>query len=173
MNTNAAPAATFPRAHHPELADYLQERVRATPNGCWDWTRGLNIDGYGQAGIRSHGTSLAHRLAFKCAMGDLPPEPYVIRHRCDNRRCCRPDHLAAGTVAENNRDIVERGRWRGPTRKRNGPKGERNPNAKLTERDVHAIRASSETAKALAGLYGVTDVLIRLIRRRRIWAHVG
>jgi len=33
-------------------------------------------------------------------------------HSCDNRRCVRPDHLSAGTVADNNRDMTQKGRGR-------------------------------------------------------------
>ncbi|MGD9861665.1 MAG: HNH endonuclease [Pseudodonghicola sp.] len=28
----------------------------------------------------------------------------VIRHRCRNERCCRPEHLVSGSVADNKRD---------------------------------------------------------------------
>jgi integrase len=40
---------------------------------------------------------------------------------------------------------------------------------RLEWRDVHAIRASSEPATALAGRYGVSDTLIRRIARGEIW----
>lgn len=31
----------------------------------------------------------------------------VIRHRCHNERCCRPEHLVSGSVADNKRDDWE------------------------------------------------------------------
>ena len=34
----------------------------------------------------------AHRPDFPLAHGPIPPGRYV-RHRCDKRRCVRPDHL--------------------------------------------------------------------------------
>jgi integrase len=40
---------------------------------------------------------------------------------------------------------------------------------RLEWRDVHAIRASSEPATALAGRYGVSDTLIRRVVRGEIW----
>ena len=37
----------------------------------------------------------------------------IILHDCDNRRCCNPEHLRAGTHLENSRDAQARGRLRG------------------------------------------------------------
>jgi hypothetical protein len=53
-----------------------------------------------------------------------------------------------------------------------GTRGENNPAAKLTEDDVRAIRLSSIGANQLCTQYGVSSMTIRLIRKRRIWAHV-
>lgn len=51
----------------------------------------------------------AHRLAYTYAIGEIGPG-LVVRHRCDNAPCVRPDHLETGTQQQNVQDMVERGR---------------------------------------------------------------
>ena len=52
-------------------------------------------------------------------------------------------------------------------------RGERAGLAKLTERDVRAIRASTETQVAIAKQFGVTQAAVSCIRLRQTWAHVA
>jgi hypothetical protein len=169
MNTNAAPAATFPRTYHPELADYLEKRVKVSPNGCWEYARAKE-GCYGSVGpsrlAKKHGTQYAHRLAFLCALGFMPTDPYVIRHICGNKRCCRPNHLGAGTQSENRKDAIEKGEGGGAR------PGEEHHFARLTEDAVRAIRSSSGSNKALAGRYGVSPATISFVRRGLSWKHV-
>jgi hypothetical protein len=51
--------------------------------------------------------------------------------------------------------------------------GERHPGAKLTDANVHAIRASSEPYTVLAERYGVAKVTIQGVRRRYSWRHLA
>jgi hypothetical protein len=77
---------------------------------CWIWTGERNNHGYGRFVIyrgNKRVRLLVHRLSAFVALGIEPP---VVRHRCDNPPCIRPDHLVAGTQADNIRDAVERGR---------------------------------------------------------------
>lgn len=77
---------------------------------CWLWTGGDRGDGYGSFAHHRK----AHRVAYELTNGSIP-KGVVIRHICDTPRCVRPDHLVAGTQAENMRDASERRRW--PTTK--------------------------------------------------------
>jgi len=167
ITTDAAPAATYPRVYHPELADYLEARVRVADSGCWEWTLSTNGSGYG-SGKHYMGKLLrAHRLAFLCALDFLPPAPYVIRHICGNRLCCRPNHLGAGTLSENSRDAIKHGTAYVPRLK-----GELHGYSKLTEEAVRAIRASADHNSVLADRYGVTADNIRAVRKRITWRHL-
>jgi AraC-like DNA-binding protein len=78
------------------------------------WTGGSTSRGYGIAHIDRRNV-YAHRLAWAFGLlgerhGAMPPPEVVIRHRCDVPRCCNPEHLQAGSHADNARDAVERGR---------------------------------------------------------------
>jgi hypothetical protein len=162
MNIDVASPTTFPRVHHPEIAEYLDKRTRAAPSGCWEWQGGTTYKGYGEA---YHGGSKlkAHRLAFLCAMGDLPPHPYIIRHLCNNRLCCRPNHLAAGTSLENTQDRRDAGR---------GRHGERNPSAKLTEEQARAILVGAVTRREAREHFGIGSTQYHRIRTGQKWAHL-
>lgn len=55
------------------------------------------------------------------------------------------------------------------------PRGTLNPRAKLTDNDVREIRrrrANGEFTTTLAAEFGVTDPIIGLIAKRKLWAHV-
>lgn len=157
----------IPDLLHPNLATQLNRSVILAPSGCLEWTGARSPQGYGLVSMKTYwkyGTRLAHRLAYYCAHGFFPPDGLIIRHTCDNPRCCNPAHLLEGTRADNMRDRDERGRT---------SRGEKHWKAKLTEADVRTIRSSRETQAALARRFGVTILSIHNIRHRKTWRHVA
>ena len=125
--------------------------------------------GYGIFYVNDKGV-LAHRMAYEIHFGEIPPQcngdETCICHKCDNPKCVRPDHLFAGTRADNNYDKIAKGRFI-PVR------GDRHPSAKLTDDDVKAIRRSDGSGRELSLVYGVTPETIFNVKSRRTWKHIG
>lgn len=131
---------------------------------------------------------LMHRWVWEKYNGTIP-EGMCICHACDNRLCINPDHLFLGTVADNNKDMANKGRavfqkpeWpdivKRITEKNRGKpsklKGSANGNSRLTEAQVLEIRSLSGTMSKseLARRYSVDRKLIHLILLREVWTHV-
>lgn len=112
----------------PEIEERFWEKVtRAGPDDCWPWLASLNHHGYGRFKIASYTSRHANRVAWVIAHRVEPAPELVIRHSCDNPRCCNPAHLLLGTHADNAADKMQRGRWRG-----GDMAGTRNPRCLLT-----------------------------------------
>lgn len=93
-----------------DVNERFDEKVdRSNPEGCWEWTGALSTNGYGKFKVRSHVQMRSHRFAFERAFGSLS-SGLVVCHRCDNPKCVRPEHLFAGTISDNTRDMLNKGR---------------------------------------------------------------
>jgi hypothetical protein len=102
---------------------------------CWEWTRSVNSAGYGA--VWYNGKLLgAHRISFLMKHGEIPKESPCILHRCDNPKCCNPDHLFSGTRADNARDMVK---------KKRSSTGDRNGSRTMPERRARGDRHKSVT----------------------------
>lgn len=149
--------STSPAFGDPRLSARFWAKVHVLPNGCWEWTAYRSRKGYGL-----FGQTAAHLVAFRALIGAVAPG-LELDHLCRNRACANPCHLEPVPHAEN----VRRGLHK-------GLKGEANGRAKLTERDIRAIRAMRGKVRQidLGEQYGVTHAMIGFIQRRDNWKHV-
>lgn len=111
-------AAVRPKAQND--LNRVMMRVKQTESGCWEWTGARSTNGYGRIkysdGKRTF-LALPHRVvAYAMGITDTVKhyrrQNQIVMHTCDNPKCCRPEHLAAGTMAENTADCVRKGRAR-------------------------------------------------------------
>jgi hypothetical protein len=144
-----------------QRASYYRLLVDMT-GPCELWTGTIDKQGYGRAVSATGEQSHAHRVAWENAYGQLPAD-VLVRHKCDTKACVRLDHLIEGSTGQNSRDAVIRGGYRC---------GEAHSRAKLTENEVRAIRASTDSQRVLAARYGVTQACICKVRTGHAWAHV-
>lgn len=150
------------------LWDKLLSRSIPEPNsGCLLWLGAICSGGYGWMGLPGTGKTIAvHRLSFTIHKGPIPNGLHVC-HKCDVRTCVEPTHLWAGTNADNMADRNAKARARGGSRP-----GSQHYSTTLTEADVLAIRASTDTQRALAKRYGLHFGSINDIVRGRTWRHL-
>ena len=135
------------------------------PNsGCWLWTGAACGSGYAWVSeVKDRG----HRVSWRAYHGDIPCGMYVC-HKCDTRICVNPDHLFLGTPADNNHDMMSKGRFVAPM-----TKGVAHGRSKLSEADIIDIRSSPLSGPELREKYNVSTNVISRIRRRKLWAHVA
>jgi hypothetical protein len=131
---------------------------------CWAWTGWLNKDGYGHFKFKGSRTA-AHRVSYQLAFGPIAANQFVC-HRCDNRKCVRPDHLFVGNHQANMRDMVLKNR---------SVFGEQHRSAKLDERDVWLIKRLSALGvgqRELGQAFGVATSTVAHIVTGRTWSRV-
>ncbi len=155
------------RRQNPVELFWSKVRKSPEPDGCWLWTAGRNNKGYGL--IRWRGRNcLAHRISWELANGPFPAELQVL-HRCDVPLCIRPDHLFLGTVRDNVRDMMAKGRNRARA-------GESAAHSKLTGNQVRELRARFACGETnysqLARAYGIDRGNVRKIVLGINWRHL-
>jgi hypothetical protein len=80
------------------LEERLLRRIEKQASGCWLW-RGSVEKGYGVIEISDHRYAV-HRVAYALWVEPIP-KGLQVQHLCNERRCCNPAHLVAGTAQEN------------------------------------------------------------------------
>ncbi len=108
----------------------------------------------------------AHRAVWELFNGPVP-EGLIVRHKCDNPRCCNPDHLELGTQKDNVQDCRDRGRM---------TVGEKHPGSVLTEEQVRELKRrlqDGQTKLSLSKEFGVSRAHILNIARGRKWRHLS
>lgn len=131
-----------------------------------EWQGTVMNRGYGVIGYGDVRQLLVHRAVWSVENQCEAPREMDICHRCDNRRCGLYAHLFDGTRAENMLDAKTKGRttW-----------GEKNFNAKLTERQVVEIlrrRRAGEPAVLIAAEFRIRRETVYDIAQGRRWERI-
>lgn len=106
----------------------------------------------------------AHRYVCELEHGP-PPKPGLFAcHSCGNKPCLNRRHLRWGTAKENSADMVVHG---------TALRGERHPNAKLTDELARRIKyAPEEDCAALTRDVDIQYQVVWQIKSGRAWKHV-
>jgi hypothetical protein len=154
-----------------QTAESFWARVKKTES-CWEWQGAMNSTGYGSVGW--HGkTRSAHRVAaylsgmltdMKAPNSSDRASTHVL-HKCDNRKCCNPQHLFLGSYRDNMLDAYKKNR-------KSQLKGEAHTNAKLSNKQAQEIRMrykKGEKQIPLAKEFKVSQKVISLIIRNEAY----
>jgi hypothetical protein len=165
-----------------KIKNRFWSKVNITQDGqCWNWNASINRSGYGQFWLDDK-MRLAHRIAFAIYNNDLSiiynTKNYhkcnntfkCILHKCDNKKCCNPNHLFIGTNADNIKDKINKNRQQ-------HMRGSSNGYSKLKENDILEIRKNYIPRKNggmifLAKKYNVSTTNICDIIKRKTWKHI-
>lgn len=145
----------------------VEQQVVRTPSGCLEFTGCKDDNGYGRINNGRGKLVRLHRAVWEREHGAIPAG-MVVMHLCDNRACIRLSHLVLGTQAQNIADMDLK-------RRRKNLRGIEHGCAKLSENDVRTIRGKIEgglTCAAIAAQHGVSEGMIRHIKKGRAWTHV-
>lgn len=151
-------------------------------NDCWEWKRSC-ADGYGRfwVNLRMEG---AHRVSWTIARGVIPELfeelPACVCHKCDNRKCCNPNHLFLGNSKVNQKDSAVKGRHAYPQPWQRGShlwhRGERHPQALKIETEIKEIKADLKegilTQEQIGRKHGLSRSAVSAINVGRRWPHV-
>ena len=153
------------------ILERLAKRVTfpLDPNGCFECTLSV-ANGYPRIWfIRENGERglyKANRFSWEFFYGPIPDGLWVL-HRCDNRKCIRPDHLFLGNASDNQKDMVAKGR---------SAKGQKQGSSKLKDSEVLEIKKllhNGYLTKRLGELFNVTTRHIWAIKRGLRWRHIN
>ncbi len=109
---------------------------------CWLWKPcpSRNRGNFWLNGKYESASRVSYCLENEKSLDDI--KDIIIRHKCDNMKCCNPDHLLEGTPQDNINDMMERKRHAKHTGKLKIPhyKGCKHQRARLNEEQVKEVR---------------------------------
>lgn len=155
----------FGRRSPDEFAERFWSKVdKRAPDECWPWTGAILPNGYGAQWLAGR-SQKAHRVAWILTYGPIA-DGVLICHTCDNRPCCNPGHLYAGDHKANTRDML--------IRSRHNRDGKRHVNVEQVAAIRQLYSSGDEwTLQRIGDLFGITDVAVHLIVKRKTWRDVA
>jgi len=109
------------------------------------------------------GKSMCAHVLIAAAFIGPRPDGHYVRHLDDNKGNNLLSNIGYGLPKDNAADALRNGRR---------PLGSQRPNAKITEQDALAIRASSASYGELADMYGIGRATLSSLKNGKTWKHV-
>ena len=148
----------------PELIDWMISQSVKMENGCLEFRKSLDKDGYGH--VMSVGKEKkkwrANRLMLTFFEDRELERGELACHTCHNPTCIEPTHIYVGSPKDNQQDMSKSGR---------AAHGTTHHNAKLTPHKVRVIRkyAGRISQSFMADYLGVSQRAISLVVTRKLW----
>ena len=161
-------ACAMPRTARPPQDRFWAMVKKGAGDACWLWAGNVGTHGYGQISLVSNRVQTTHRFSWEIHNGSIEKGVCVL-HKCDVKRCVRPDHLFLGDHSDNLKDSYNKNR-----KVKIRLPGTTNPSHVLTENQVREIRALQHivTQQSLADRMGVSRQTIKVIQGRKGWRHL-
>ena len=158
-----------------DLLRFWSKVDRSNADGCWEWTAAKSPFGHGNFHCQNQ-MHRAHRISWVVTHGEIPNNSFVL-HKCDNPKCCNPQHLFLGTQSDNVADMISKGRNVKSSQlslimKTHAARGDRNGMAKLNQSDVNGIRLllrAGMLQKDIASLFSICQQSVSDIKLNRYW----
>lgn len=144
--------------------EFLKAAMESDADGCVLWPFSQYTSGYGSVWYNKRLTG-AHRAMCEIANGS-PARDQQVAHYCGVRLCVNPRHLRWACPVENAKDKLRHG---------TSGRGEQNPQAKLTARDVKKIREMAtlgKTQTSIASQFNVSRRSVGMILTGDTWRHI-
>lgn len=129
--------------------------------GCWLWEGDALSSGYGRMKLNGEQVR-AHRVSYDLHKGPIPEGMHIL-HKCDTPACVNPDHLWAGTHAENMADRAAKGR---------GVRGASVCTAKLNDESAMEVYQAAGSQRAIAKEFGISQFAVHQIKTKKTWKHI-
>lgn len=167
------------------IKELWEDKVKPNLNynkGCLEWSKASRL-GYGQLRISLEGKSKiiqTHRISAMVKENRILKSSEFVCHKCDNPKCCNPEHLFVGTQFDNMKDAYKKGRMKCTFEKGFKPttikRGEDLEISKLTEekvREMRKIYALGEIGhKRIAKMFGVSSRTAYCAIKGITWGHI-
>lgn len=86
--------------------DKLWSNVKIlSDNECWEWQGRVDNKQYGIMYVKKQAMK-THRISYFLT-NPFDNQNLIVRHKCNNKKCCNPNHLILGTNGDNIRDRLD------------------------------------------------------------------